>query len=153
MLRLIPIILCLLYVGSASLHASEQIECGNSAEPALPPLAEIDGVFYSRITNNPVTGKYTAYHENGTRKEEGCLKDGKREGSFTYWGNYEEEVVVGTKTYKNGKLDGYWSSFVCTPKCCYEGWDGNYVNGENIRGWHWNFGCTKPVEDFVNNAD
>jgi len=111
-----------------------------------------DSLIYDK-EKNPVTGKYTAYHENGTKKEEGCLKDGKREGSFTYWGNYEEEVVVGTKTYKNGKLDGYWSSFVCTPKCCYEGWDGNYVNGENIRGWHWNFGCTKPVEDFVNNAD
>jgi len=111
-----------------------------------------DSLIYDK-EKNPVTGKYTAYHENGTKKEEGCLKDGKREGSFTYWGNYEEEVVVGTKTYKNGKLDGYWSSFVCTPKCCYEGWDGNYVNGENIRGWHWNFGCTKPVEGFVNNAD
>jgi len=111
-----------------------------------------DSLIYDK-EKNPVTGKYTAYHENGTKKEEGCLKDGKREGSFTYWGNYEEEVVVGTKTYKNGKLDGYWSSFVCTPKCCYEGWDGNYVNCENIRGWHWNFGCTKPVEDFVNNAD
>jgi len=135
---------------SATLHASEYIECEDAVDASV---VETDGIFYSQSNHLPATGKYTAYHENGTRKEEGCLKDGKREGSFTYWGNFEEEVVVGTKTYKHGELDGYWSDFVCTPKCCYEGWDGNYVNGENIRGWHWNFGCTKPVEDFVNNAD
>jgi len=145
--------LCLLFVGSSSLYAVEQFECEITTEPALPPLTETDGVFYSRITNNSVTGKYTSYHENGMKKEEGCLVEGKREGTFLLWGNYDVEVHTGTRTYKNGKLDGYWADFVCTPKCCYEGWDGNYVNGERIRGWHWNFGCTKPVEDFVNNAD
>ena len=106
MFRCVSTIVFLLSVVSAPLYAREKKECKTSAEPALPPLTEIDGVFYSRISNKPVTGKYTAYHDNGMKKEEGCLVDGKREGVFSYYGNYEVEVNTGHKTFKNGVQDG-----------------------------------------------
>ena len=40
-------------------------------------LIERDGVFYTKDTNKPYSGPVFSLYEDGKKKEEGSLKDGK----------------------------------------------------------------------------
>jgi antitoxin component YwqK of YwqJK toxin-antitoxin module len=75
-------------------------------------------------------GRWTCWHDNGRRKSEGALKDGKREGRWKTWhangrrrgdGEYERGIQTGRWTfwwengrkrsagmYENGRQDGRW---------------------------------------------
>jgi antitoxin component YwqK of YwqJK toxin-antitoxin module len=54
-------------------------------------------------------GFYREYHPNGQLFVEGNYKDGRQEGSWTYW--YEDGTQNRQVTYKNGKPDGSWESY------------------------------------------
>ena len=51
----------------------------------------------------------TELHENGQKRLEGTLKDGKRHGFWTFWHENGQKKEEGT--WKDGKMDGlqtYW---------------------------------------------
>ena len=73
------------------------VGCGSSEkEPEKKPekepinyettLVEKDGVFYTKDTNKPYSGKvFSLYEVGGQKKSEGTLKDGEYDGKWTYW--------------------------------------------------------------------
>ena len=105
----------------------------------IDELVERDGIWHSKDTNKPYSGKavkylengqkdfevtlkngkadglWTAWDENGQKREEGTFKDGERIGKLTYW--YENGQKQLEDTYKDGEL--------ISSKC----WD---VNGIDI---------------------
>ena len=57
--------------------------------------------YYSRITNEPYSGKVVSIYDNGNLRENGFLKEGKLEGEYEYYysnGNIFEFII-----YKSGK--------------------------------------------------
>ena len=84
-------------------------------------------VIYSLITNR----KYViTRYENGNKREEGILKNGKREGKWIrWWGNgnkmYEKE-------YKDGKPEGKYIEWYGNGNKRFEG---EYKNGERVGQW------------------
>ena len=72
-------------------------------------LNEIDGVFYTKDTNEPYSGTVFSLYENGNIESEWTLKDGRLDGLYTLW--YKSGRKWLQNTYKDGKLDGlsiYW---------------------------------------------
>ena len=53
--------------------------------------------------------KAITLHENGQKEKEGTYKDGKLDGKWTTW--YENGQKEYEGTYKNGELDGKWTFF------------------------------------------
>ena len=77
-------------------------------------LFEKDGVYYTKDTNTPYSGRVFSLHENGEKSGEGTLKDGTLDGLYTTWydngqketkGSFKDEVPDGLYTiwYKNGQ--------------------------------------------------
>ena len=60
-----------------------------------------ESVFYTKDKNKPYNGEVFSLHENGGKKENGILKDGKRNGLWTGW--YENGQKWVETTYKDGK--------------------------------------------------
>ena len=70
-------------------------------------LNKRDGVFYTKDTNEPYSGQVFSLYDDGKKKEEGTIKDGRKDGEWTYWhynGQKKREI-----TYKDGELDGLWT--------------------------------------------
>ncbi|MBT6471690.1 MAG: SUMF1/EgtB/PvdO family nonheme iron enzyme, partial [Candidatus Marinimicrobia bacterium] len=64
-------------------------------------LVERDGVFYTKDTNKPYSGQVFSLYDDGEKKREGNLKDGKLDGLWTYW--YENGQKKWEGTFKDGK--------------------------------------------------
>ena len=59
------------------------------------------GIYFFEWRNNRVT---TEWYDSGQKKHEGALKDGKRQGFWTFWHeNGQKKMEI---TYKDGKRDG-----------------------------------------------
>ena len=92
-------------------------------------LVERDGIFYTKDTNKPYSGRVFSLYDDGKKKDEGTFKDGKliwrtewkyhgngqkwfegtfkdgfRDGLFTNW--YENGQKKEEYFYDNGKPDG-----------------------------------------------
>ncbi|HJL63800.1 MAG TPA: hypothetical protein QGH36_06350 [Candidatus Marinimicrobia bacterium] len=67
-------------------------------------LVERDGVFYTKNTNKPYTGKVFSLYGDGNKKDEGILKDGIPDGLTTAW--YENGQKSAEVKFKDGKKDG-----------------------------------------------
>ena len=67
-------------------------------------LEEREGINYLKGSDTPYTGKVFGLYENGKKKQEGNLKDGKMDGSWVYW--YENGQKDGEGNFKDGKPDG-----------------------------------------------
>ena len=96
-----------------------------------------DDRLYTTDTNEPYWGPVFSLHENGQKKEEVTIKDGKPNGVGTVWyinGNKEYE-----KTFKDGKEDGLEIGWYINGNKKYEKtikdgkpdglWTGWYING------------------------
>ena len=73
-------------------------------------LIERDGLFYTKDTNKPYSGPVFTLYEDGQKKEEGSLKDGKMI-SQTKWKWYENGQKNSEGTFKDGvpdELEMYW---------------------------------------------
>ena len=70
-------------------------------------LNERDGVFYTKDTNKPYSGQVFSLYDDGKKKGEGTLKDGKEDGKWTYFHSNGQKFREGT--YKNEKEDGLWT--------------------------------------------
>ena len=111
--------------------------------------------FFERFNNTPFTGKIEIYWPNGQLKENGMIKNGKKDNLWEYYhenGHPKEiefftfGILNGTReqygsggqlyikaTYKDGKLDGPW--IFIDP---YDGWlykKGQYKMGKKHGTW------------------
>ena len=109
------------------------VGCGSSEkEPEKEPinyeitLVVREGVFYTKDTNKPYSGPVFSLNENGRNKRESILEDGKM---IIYkdieW--YSNRQKKSEETYKNGKLDGFSTSWDKNNIKLYSIW---YVSGE-----------------------
>ena len=67
-------------------------------------LIEKEGVYYTKDTNQPYSGPVFSIYDINQKKEEGSLKEGKRDGLFTGW--YQNGQKKFEETWKNGKKYG-----------------------------------------------
>ena len=66
-----------------------------------------DGVIYLPNKTKPFTGENLCKYENGQNKSKGKVKDGKRNGKWTYW--HENGQIKEERNYKDGKKNGKWT--------------------------------------------
>ena len=65
-------------------------------------LVERDGLMYEGDSETPFTGVMVSKHENGQKRSEVNMKDGKPEGLVTQW--HENGQKLSEATYKDGKV-------------------------------------------------
>ena len=68
-------------------------------------LVNREGVFYTNDTNKPYSGQVFSLYEDGKKKDEGSLKDGKMI-SKTEWKWYKNGQKWSEGTFRDGKVDG-----------------------------------------------
>ena len=67
-------------------------------------LQERNGLFYKINSETPYTGRMVAKYPNGQKQHECTYKDGKQEGTGTWWHSNGQKLAE--HTYKDGKLEG-----------------------------------------------
>tara|TARA_Y100000588_G_scaffold385340_1_gene478509 strand:- start:734 stop:1318 length:585 start_codon:yes stop_codon:yes gene_type:complete len=67
-------------------------------------LENREGIDYLKGSDTPYTGKVFALYENGKKKQEGNLKDGKMDGLWVGWHENGKKAVEGN--FKDGKQNG-----------------------------------------------
>jgi antitoxin component YwqK of YwqJK toxin-antitoxin module len=72
-------------------------------------FVERDGVYYTKDTNQPYNGQVFSLYEDGKKKEEGTIKDGKQNGLWTEW--YENGQKWNEGTYSDGEIDGLFTEW------------------------------------------
>ena len=90
-------------------------------------LIEKGQLYYTKDTNQPYSGPVFSLYENGKKKEEGSLKDGKQNGLWTSW--YENGQKSGESNLTDGKFDGLQISWYENGQKNEEGY---YKNGKRI---------------------
>ena len=79
--------------------------CGQSQEEINSILAEErNGVWYKINSETPYTGRMVTKYPNGQKQHECTYKDGKQEGTGTWWHSNGQKLAE--HTYKDGKLEG-----------------------------------------------
>ena len=68
-------------------------------------LENREGIDYLKGSDTPYTGKVFALYENGKKKQDGSLKDGKMDGLWVAWHENGKKAVEGN--FKEGKQYGY----------------------------------------------
>ena len=63
-----------------------------------------EGLFYLPFHDEPLTGKYIGWYENGQKKSESTYRNGKQVGLIVE--RYENGQKKTEENYKDGKLDG-----------------------------------------------
>ena len=129
-------------------------------------LIEKGHLFYTKDTNKPYSGPVFSLYDDGKKKEEGSLKDGKmisktkwkwykngqmwsegnfkndiKDGLWTFW--YENGQKRSEGTYKNGKEDGLYKVWFPNGQKRQEG---TYKDNIPISEKHW-------TEDGLDNGE
>ena len=95
-------------------------------------LQEIDGVYY--VDNEPCTGKFITYHDNGKIKMEAFFNDGMKDGETKIY--FENGGLNEIRNYKNNEMNGIWLTFNMNGKKVSEA---SYKNGKKDGHWYvWN---------------
>ena len=76
--------------------------CSSSESINQDLLNKKDGIFYTKDTNEPYSGKVFSLYDDGNKESEWTLKDGRLDGLSTYWDRKEQ--LDTKRTYKNGEL-------------------------------------------------
>lgn len=92
-MKIALLILCSLFLFA---HAHSQISLGEN------------GLYYDK-DQNPFTGQYKEYYDNGQVKQDMNLVNGKIDGKVTLW--FRSGTIKETRMFKAGLRDGMWVSF------------------------------------------
>jgi antitoxin component YwqK of YwqJK toxin-antitoxin module len=103
------------------------IGCGEkkSEDVNLDELEVREGVFYLKSSNSPYTGKFFDFRDNGQKKGEANLKDGKPDGLTVSW--HENGQKQAEINYKDDKFDGL---FVAWYENGQKKTEGNFKDGK-----------------------
>ena len=106
-------------------------------------------MFYTKNTNKPYSGPIFSLFDDGKKKEEGTIKDGKMI-SKTKWEWYGSGQKMKEEVFKNGKDDGLWTSWFENGQKKSEGnykwgvedglWTEWYENGQKKEEITYNYG-------------
>ena len=82
------------------------IGCGEKKSDGvnLDELEDREGVAYLKNSDSPYTGKCFEFHDNGQKKSEANLKDGKQDGLMVSW--HENGQKKTEENFKDGEYDG-----------------------------------------------
>ena len=69
-----------------------------------------DGLYYASDSEEPYNGEAVSHYENGQKMYEGTYKDGKLDGFWTNW--YENGQKESEATVKDGKEDGKRTAWI-----------------------------------------
>ena len=105
--------------------------CGFFGETVCE-VQDRNGLVYLPNQEEPFTGKNLCKYENGQKKSEGKIKDGKEDGKWTYL--YENGQIKSEENYKDGKPDGKWNVYYPSGQKYYQQ---NYKDGELINSIKW----------------
>ena len=84
--------------------------CGRSQEEITHPQLQLrNGVWYKIDTETPYTGRVVSKHPNGQKQFEWTFKDGKKEGTGTWW--HENGQKLSEVAYKDGKQEGTFTAW------------------------------------------
>ena len=72
-------------------------------------VKDTDMIFYSKNTNKPYSGGVFSLYDDGKKRDEGGLKNGREDGVWTYW--HENGQTRSKGNYKNGDKYGKWTYF------------------------------------------
>ena len=97
-------------------------------------LVERDGIIYTKDTNKRYSGPIFSLYDDGKKKEEGTLKDGKMI-SRTEWEWYSNGQKIFERTYKDGELDGLRTKWY---KNGQKRKEETYKDGKRISKKEWN---------------
>ena len=97
-------------------------------------LNERDGVFYTKDTNKPYSGQVFSLYDDGKKKGEGTLKDGKMI-SKTEWEYNRNGQKSYEGTYKDGEYDGLWTMWYDNG---HKKDETTYKDGKLISSKEWN---------------
>jgi len=89
-------------------------------------------LFYTKDTNKPYSGQVFSLYDDGKKKEEGSLKDGKMI-SKTIWKWYKSGQKWSEGNYKNGKVD---RSFTFWYENGQKNYEENYKDGIKVGSWN-----------------
>jgi len=67
-----------------------------------------DGLYYDK-DQNPFTGQYKEYFDNGQAKQDMTLMNGKVDGLVSVW--FRSGALRETRVFKSGKREGQWISY------------------------------------------
>ena len=113
-LLILPIFLLFL------ISCSSEIE--SEIEGKTDSVVERGGLYYEEFSETPFTGKVTG-------KEQGRIKDGKKEGE---WVGYHGNGQLSSKgSYKNGLWEGDWVEYY-GDGTLYKRGTGTFKNGEKV---------------------
>ena len=105
-------------------------------------LIEKGQLYYTKDTNQPYSGPVFSLYENGKKKEEGSLKDGKMI-SKTKWKWYKNGQMWSEGNFKNDIKDGLWTFWYENGQKRQEG---TYKDNIPISEKHW-------TEDGLDNGE
>jgi antitoxin component YwqK of YwqJK toxin-antitoxin module len=94
-----------------------------------------DGLYYKKFTEVPFTGEVTG-------KEQGSLKNGKKEGSWISY--YDNGQLKSKGDWYDGEKDGNWIGYSESGNVCYRGGYWNY--GKKDGYWETYFACTTMID-------
>ena len=80
------------------------VGCAQEPVNYINVLVERNGMFYTTDKNKPYTGAIFSLHANGKKRDEGTVKNGKRDGIWTEL--HKNGQKKSEKNYKNGEKDG-----------------------------------------------
>ena len=84
------------------------------------------GIIYLLNETKPFTGKNSCeWNEDGQVNSKGEVKDGKKEGKWTFWNENGQKKAEGN--FKDGKQDGKWTYWFENGQIW---WEGNYKDGK-----------------------
>ena len=95
-------------------------------------IVEMDnGLFTEKFNDEPITGlAYDYFDENNKKVYIGNLRNGKKEGNWTWW--YDNGQKKFDRTFKEGKENGLFTSWYENGQKSYEG---TFKDGEQ-QGLH-----------------
>ena len=100
-------------------------------------LNERDGVFYTKDTNKPYSGQVFSLYDDGKKKGEGTIKDGKMI-SKTEWEYNRNGQKSSERTYKDGEFHGLRTIWFENGQMKYKGtWKNGKQDGLSTR-WYEN---------------
>lgn len=103
-----------------------------SEAQVIPDFDYRDGQYFSANANDPYSGVIYQYHDNGEKRAEIILLEGKIHGQYKEW--YANGKLKSTKDFDRGLRDGLFVNFHKdgkSPKV-----KGYYVQGIPFGHWH-----------------
>jgi antitoxin component YwqK of YwqJK toxin-antitoxin module len=120
---LLPVLLLLLMVGCQSSTIKEVVDSYDNGQAKLERI-------HQNNDGEPVLIKEIHYYENGNKRIEGAINQGKREGVWTFW--FEHGSLWREVSYTKGTPDGLTKAYHENGMIFYQG---NFLNGEKHGEW------------------